>query len=64
MKCIFCDLKDYYVMKIPCNHFICINCFKKETNCKVCSKNFKYDNNQEEEIPNYCNIYDYDNNKI
>lgn len=38
MECSWCSKKDYFVMKIPCNHHICVLCYKNQMSCNICKK--------------------------
>ena len=66
MKCMFCEQKNFYVMKILCDHFICISCINRHKNCKLCNKGVFGKKNicEEERLPIYATMYDYDNGKI
>ena len=72
MKCIYCNQKEYYVMKLECLHHICINCFNKPKGClqKCCSGNIVNNKSPKKDDLNSINVhwydtmYDYDNGII
>ena len=78
MSCSWCKKKDYFVMKIPCNHYICLSCLKTHSNCNICKKQIiqhseinktsKTNNSQESYEDSYVSwydtMYDYDNGII
>ena len=41
MSCSWCKKKDYFVMKIPCNHYICLSCLKTHSLTTVAFLSFE-----------------------
>ena len=69
MNCNYCDQKKYFVMKLKCNHHICIYCINSNKNinkcCKIPSKRNYIDVNiNDQNVHWYDTMYDYDNNII
>ena len=70
ISCMFCNRKEYNIMKIHCNHYICIFCYNEQSKCHNCGKKIlkklykKEETQEEEEVTVYDTMYDYDNNII
>lgn len=69
MECSWCSKKDYFVMKIPCNHHICVLCYKNHMSCNICKKQIiqniqKKQTTEDSYVSWYDTMYDYDNGII
>jgi hypothetical protein len=69
MECSWCSKKDYFVMKIPCNHHICVLCYKNQMSCNICKKQIiqniqKKQTTEDSYVSWYDTMYDYDNGII
>jgi len=67
MECMFCKKKEYYVMKVKCNHHVCLNCINNNKECKFCNELLlppKKPAIKLDDVHWYDTMYDYDNGII
>ena len=67
MECMFCKKKEYYVMKVKCNHCVCLNCINNNKECKICNELLlppKKTSIKLDDVHWYDTMYDYDNGII
>ena len=68
MECMFCNQKEFYVMKVKCNHYVCINCIHNNKHCLKCDKLLlpekKIKKIELDDLHWYDTMYDYDNGII
>lgn len=80
MSCLWCGNNKYFVMRIPCDHYICFSCLQLKKTCKECKQpielehlnkptkehNVKHKHKTYEEsyVSWYDTMHDYDNGNI
>lgn len=72
MICMYCNQKEFNIMKLECLHYICINCYNKPNgSLQKCCKDLiiksqipKKDDLNSINVHWYDTMYDYDNKII
>ena len=70
ISCMYCNRREYNIMKIHCNHYICIFCYDEYSRCYNCNKEIlkkpekKEQKVNRKEVTVYDTMYEYDNNII